>query len=274
MFSHPRLIPLQPIYFYPAYTPLQTQGGPTCYYHAYLHLLAIHQLPQEPLFVTEMMRTIESLSEDAPTEAEDVIYETILTHADNLLWIADEMATNNDRMESDDMASSDDDWAQDFVDEYGREASVAKLMNLQLCNLNTNKLTLSELIDILSKFGPVATGMERSSDLSSLDELDRQVYVGSGGVSRQLINVDDREYRGCHYVMVIGADPNKQRVYIIDPNYPEYIFSMNFNIFKSNLTTGEYVTVKQKTIAPQLVIITEERGINDLSGIQTRTLSY
>ena len=71
---------------------------------------------------------------------------------------------------------------------------------------------------------------------------------------RNIYNVDVHQSNESHVLLIGYNEEPTQQVYFIDPNYPDFISSIHFDLFKENLHVPEYVHVHKKTIQPDDVI--------------------
>lgn len=258
-------IPLD-VFYFPHYRARAKMAGPTCYYHAYRHLLDIQDVHQVPAYIEKMMGKIDRAENGEETNR--IIYQTITERADELLWMADEVDQLNHGDQFDDLSdesamhlsqdssSEESDWAQDFIDHHGFENSIARLLQLQLSQIDINEFTIEQLSVCLRQHGPIAIGMRSFTQLPDDIQQCKMVTVHSGCTqeTRNVYHADDYlSTSESHYVLLIGIESSKNRVFFIDPNYPTFLLSLSFNFFKNNLSTGEYAYMPNSTLSPSPV---------------------
>lgn len=269
------------VFYFPHYQARAAMAGPTCYYHAYRHLLDIQGVHSVPTYVEKMMTEIDRA--DDKDETIRILYQTIVEHADDLLWMADEVwQLNHDAKKIDESAmqlseesssDEDNDWAQDFIDEYGIEGSIARLLNLHLSQVNVKKMSIAQLSSLLHNHGPIATGMIKYTQLPhDLQQCEMvTAYTSHTHETRNVYHADNY-LTSCegHYVFVIGIESSRNKVFFIDPNYPTILLSLSFELFKKNLSIGEYAHVSKNTINPSPVKFIEvaEKKLTDRIYIQ------
>lgn len=273
------LMPLpRDVFYFPSYRTRNPMAGPTCYYHAYRHLLDIYGIHTVPTYIETMMVRIDHANDGADTVA--IIYQTITDYADELLWIVDEVdqlnhadsnsdASNELVLLNDESSNDDsDDWAQDFIDHLGIENSIARLLHLQLSTLEIDQITIQQLTLILNQNGPIAIGMRNSTELPLDYARFTSVVVCSKqtGETRDAYQVDDYLKNGVsHYVLLIGIENSQRNVYFIDPNYPTIVLTLSFDVFKTNLSTGDYAHMPKNVLSAspvKFIEVTEENSSN------------
>lgn len=260
------------VFYFPHYRARAKMAGPTCYYHAYRHLLDIQNVNQVPAYIENMMVQIDRAENGEETNR--IIYQTIIERADELLWMADEVDQLNHGDQFDDVcderamhlsqdsSSEESDWAQDFIDHHGFENSIARLLQLQLSQIDINEITIEQLSVCLRQFGPIAIGMRSFTQLPNDTHQCKMVTVHNGYTqeTRNVYHADDYlSSSESHYVLLIGIESSERRVFFIDPNYPTFLLSLSFNIFKNNLSTGEYAYMPMSTLSPSPVKFFEMR---------------
>ncbi len=235
--------------YLPKHTNVPTQDSPQCYYFSFLHLLSMHGNQNNvPPYVEEIVNTCK----DKATGYREVIIGKITEHAESLTWVADEIIDNED-------SEYDGDWAEDFVDKYGVDFALARLLNLSVkefndANINVDSLTTGQLKNILEIHGPIAIRLKRGNILSDEKISASETVKTSNGLIKNIYDVDNHADIP-HCVLLIGSkEYPTQKVYFIDPNHPQMILSMNFNFFKENILIPEFVYLNGSNLEQDEVI--------------------
>ncbi|WP_182351853.1 hypothetical protein [Legionella sp. PC1000] len=183
----------------------------------------------------------------------------ILTdHAEDLTRFGDEILDEED-------SSYEGDWVVDFVDKYGVDITMAKLLNLPVktledINLVKDHLSIPGLKNILEEYGPIAIRLTRGNNLPGRNLSPSEKITTASGLERNIYNIDKFADNIPHCVLLIGCnDQPTQQVYFLDPNYPDMILSMGFELFKKNFLMTEFVHFSQNKLVPDEVIFTTPR---------------
>ncbi len=239
------------IIYLPKHNHVPVQSSPQCYYFTFLHLLAMHgKRDCVPSYVREIVDACQFQADGY----REIMIDKITRYAEELVWIADEIMNDED----DDY---DGDWIVDFMDKYGVDFAMARLLNLPVkefaeLNMEVNTLTPEQLGAILERFGPIAIRISRGNDLSNMGDLSvAETVRSSSGLVKSIYAVDDYPAEIPHCVLLVGCSKQPaQQVYFVDPNYPQIILSMRFELFRENILIPEFVCFARSTLKPDDVI--------------------
>jgi hypothetical protein len=198
----------------------------------------------EPYYIKKIVEKCKKASEyeyDDHKYAE-IITDSIIENAEDLLWVADEIH----EQEADDYEG---DWAEDFLDKYGVAFTIARLMNLSVTSFKPEEFNPEKLIMLLETHGPIALGMTTSTTLTMPENIFALDSISTKNKRvKNILSVDAYQDQGSHLVLIIGY--NQKQVYFIDPNYPEFISRIRFDLFKKNMHLPEFVHANTNNIQP------------------------
>lgn len=243
--------------YLPKHKNIPIQDSPQCYYFSFLHLLAMHGNQNNvPPYVKEIVETCKYSPKE---QYRKIMIEKITKYAEDLTWIEDEIIDNED-------SDYEGDWIEDFVDTYGVDFAMARLLNLSLkefedANIDKDNLTTGQLQNILEAYGPIAIRLKRGNKLQEEKlSASEAVATSDGSIKRNIYNIDTCQVDTPHCVLLIGSkDQPKQQVYFVDPNYPEAILSMDFNLFKENILIPEFIYFDSSNLRQDNVIFLSKR---------------
>lgn len=261
MFFRENLALEQSIIYLPDYLQFARQDSPQCYYFSCSNLLTMQNL-QQPLFIKNIVEECKNASIDEYDNDKyaNIIIQSIIENADDLLWIADEIHED----EPDDYEG---DWAEDFLGKYGVAFTMARLMNLSVTTFKPEDFNPEQLTRLLKRYGPIAIGMTTSTTLTMPENIFLfNTIKTKNKLVKNIISVDAYQDRGSHMVLLIGYDEKQKQVYFIDPNYPEFISSIHFDLLKKNLHLPEFAHVEENNLQPERIINTNiKRSIHEHS---------
>ncbi len=267
---------IRDVFYFPKESNLKQQEGDLCFYYTYLNLCTLQNTLQEiPIFIGDMM---DELKEREIDDRSEIITEYIDLNDEDLKFLEAEIE-NNPNFDNNATDDDDESWIDFFLNENGEELAIARLMNLEVAHFQSLKeLTPSDLYFVVLENGPIAipttSAIEIPSDRTSLSALSEEIIeLKNNGARRVVFNVGDcRITSEGHYCLVIGCQiAPKAIVYFIDPNYPNAILSMPFDVFKDFISINEYVKAPVNQLKPDLIIhtINHDRKLGLFSSSQS-----
>lgn len=188
-----------------------------------------------------------------------IIYKVMSAYADDLIRIADEIIDENGE-------DYDGDWIEDFLDKYGVDFAMARLLDLSVTtfedlNIDTDNFKTADLAKTLEQFGPIAIRLTHGNIFpQGTLPLAEKIKSANGLIERNVYRADGYQVNTPHTILLIGVknEPRKQ-VYFIDPNYPKMILSMEFKLFKKHMLMAEFVHHSSNTLKSDEVIFSKPK---------------
>ncbi|KTD18499.1 Uncharacterised protein [Legionella lansingensis] len=244
---------MKAIIYLPKHTNIPAQDSPQCYYFSFLHLRAMHGMQNNvPPYVKEIVDACKYET----GEYRDIMLNIMTKYAEDLIQIADEIIDDG----GDDYEG---DWIEDFLDKYGVDFAMARLLNLPVKDFeDIGNLTMTELKNILEEYGPIAIRLTRGNKLpNGTLPISEKIKTSDGLIERNVYSVDNYPENIPHCVLLIGAkNQPTQQVYFVDPNYPQMILSMGFNLFKRNILMAEFVHFNENTLIQDTVTFSNAKN--------------
>lgn len=258
------------IIYLPKHTTIPTQDSPQCYYFSFLHLYAMHSIQNNaPNYVKEIVEACKHKTDGY----REIMIHILTAHAEELTWIADEIIDEED-------SDYEGDWIEDFLDKYGVDFAMARLLSLSVkaledINIVKYNLTMAQLRTILQEYGPIAIRLKRGNNLP-IEKLSvsEKIITLDNSLEKESYNADNYPENIPHCVLLIGArEQSTQQVYFIDPNYPQIILSMQFELFKESLLMSEFVYFNKSNLKEDDVIFLTVKHKNKENNSQVNQAS-
>lgn len=244
------------IIYIPKHTHIPAQDSPQCYFFSFLHLRAMHRIQAN---VSSCVSDIVQACRNTKDDFREIMYQVMSAYAEDLIRVADEIIDE----EGEDY---DGDWIEDFLDKYGVDFAMARLLDLSVTtfddlNIDRDIFTTTELANILENFGPIAIRLTHGNTFPQGKlPVAEKIKSSNGLIERNVYSVDGYQQNIPHTILLIGVkkEPKKQ-VYFIDPNYPQMILSMEFKLFKKHMLMAEFVHNPSNTLKSDEVIFSKPK---------------
>ncbi|KTC79942.1 hypothetical protein Lche_1962 [Legionella cherrii] len=239
------------IIYIPKHTHIPAQDSPQCYFFSFLHLRAMHKIQAS---VSSCVSDIVQACKETENDFKKIMYKVMSAYAEDLIRIADEIIDENGE-------DYDGDWIEDFLDKYGVDFAMARLLDLSVTtfedlNIDTDNFKTADLAKILEQFGPIAIRLTHGNIFpQGTLPLAEKIKSSNGLIERNVYSADGYQENTPHTILLIGVkDQPKKQVYFIDPNYPQMILSMEFKLFKRHMLMAEFVHNSSNTLKSDEVI--------------------
>lgn len=223
--------------FPPKSSDFPAQEGPLCNLYAFIRLLSYmkpdscFQLPQEINNVITQIKEkytdlISSSDTVAPEEIDDMKQKIWLSHITNTYIDSLKKQAPHCFGDINDM--------QDLLDEYGQNKAFAMLLGGQVFDYREAEKTshsIQNLQKLLVNHGPLMVSGNFGMEFKKVNwQFTNKTYSGCN-----VIKINAGEFSGQHEILIIGCNTINNTFYYIDPNYPNSILELPFELYVSNV---------------------------------------